>query len=279
MAVELYFFQPLGTNSGRVFLALLEKGVPFVERELEGLRFEHLKPEYLAINPRGQVPALVHDGRALAEGAPICEYIDEAFAGPPLRPADLGERWAMRRWCRYLDVDLGRSLMMVHWNRIVPAFIGARSREDVESVIARVPDADRRRAWRRAYLQETPAEELAESHRRIARGAGRIEEALSRTPWLAGHAYSLADIDLVSFYGFLPRWSPEIVNERSTPSTMDWLSRMEERPAVRELRARSRVPQGAGAVPGGRAQQPGREGSGVGLDRLAPRERPQARPG
>ena len=59
MAVELYFFQPLGTNSGRVYLTLLEKGVDFIERELKGTEFEHLKPAYLAVNPKGQVPTLV----------------------------------------------------------------------------------------------------------------------------------------------------------------------------------------------------------------------------
>lgn len=245
MAVELYFFQPLGTNSGRVYLALLEKAVPFIERELDGLAFEHLQPEYLAVNPRGQVPALVHDGRPLTEGAPICEYIDEAFTGPPLRPADLDERCSMRRWCRYLDVDLGRSVMMIHWNRIVPAFVGERSREEVEAIIARVPDADRRRAWRRAYLQQTPPEELAESRRRIELGAQRIEEALARAPWLAGRSFSLADIDLLNFYAFLAKWSPEIVNERLTPRTIEWIGRMEQRPAVRELRTRSRMPQRA----------------------------------
>src|SRR5579885_2570806 len=176
MTVELYFFQPLGTNSGRVFLTLLEKGVSFIERELDGIAFEHLQPAYLAINPRGQVPTLVHEGRPLTEGGPVCEYIDEAFAGPPLRPADLDERFHMRRWCRYLDVDLGRAVMMIHWNRIVPAFVGTRSREEVQSIIARVPDPDRRRAWRRAYLQETTPEELAESRRRIEAGAARIEQ-------------------------------------------------------------------------------------------------------
>jgi GSH-dependent disulfide-bond oxidoreductase len=255
MAVELYFFQPLGTNSGRVFHALLEKGVPFVERELDGLAFEHLRPEYLAINPRGQVPTLVHDGRPLTEGAPICEYIDEAFQGPPLRPADLDERCSMRRWCRYLDVDLGRALMMIHWNRIVPAFVGARSREEVESIIARVPDPDRRRAWRRAYLQETSPEELEESRRRIDAGAQRIERALARTPWLAGSSYSLADIDLLSFFAFLAKWSPELVNERLTPRTIEWIGRMEERRVSRSLRrgARARaVPAVARAARAGR---------------------------
>jgi len=240
MRVELYFFQPLGSNSGRVYLALLEKGVEFIGHELSGPQFEHLSPSYLALNPRGQVPSLVHDGRVLTEGTAICEYIDEAFDGPPLRPADLRERWCMRFWCRFIDSDLGRSLMMIHWNRIVPAFVGERPREEVERIIERVPDPDRRRAWRSAYLQQTPPVQLAESHRRVAAAVPRIEQALAGSPWLAGSQYSLADIDLLNFYGFLPRWSPELVNERTAPRTMEWLERIGERGAVRELRARSR---------------------------------------
>ena len=243
MAVELYFFQPLGSNSGRVFLALLEKGVEFVEHELNGRAFEHLRPEYLAVNPRGQVPALVHDGRFLSEGAAICEYIDEAFEGPPLRPQSLRERWSMRRWCRFIETDVGRSLMMIHWNRIVPSFVGARSEEEVDRILSAVPDPDRRRAWRRAYLQETPPEELAESHRRVREASRHIEAALARSPWIAGSSYSLADIDLLNFYSFVAKWSPEIANESLTPRTMAWIGRVEERPAVRQLRARTRVPQ------------------------------------
>ena len=101
MTVELYYFQPLGTNSGRVYQALLEKGVDFVPREISGRDFEHLKPAYLKVNPKGQVPTLVHDGRSITEGALANEYIDETFEGPPLRPADLRERWRMRVWSRW----------------------------------------------------------------------------------------------------------------------------------------------------------------------------------
>jgi len=242
MSVELYFFQPLGTHSGRVFLALLEKGVAFIEHELSGPRFEHLGAPYLAINPKGQVPALVHQGRVLTEGVPICEYIDEAFAGPALRPADLTERWRMRRWCRFIDRDLGRCLMMLHWNRIVPSFVGGRTPEEVEEILARVPDPDRRRAWRSAYRQQTPPEQLAESQRRVSIAVTQIEDTLARHRWLAGSQYSLADIDLINFYGFLPRWSPELLNERTAPRTFEWLARVEERAAVRQLRARTRLP-------------------------------------
>lgn len=240
MDVELYYFQPLGTNSGRVYLALLEKGVPFTERELKGMEFEHHQPAYLAVNPKGQVPSLVHDGRVYTEGTLINEYIDEAFDGPPLRPADLRERWSMRRWCRFIDNDLGRATMMLHWNRIVPAFVGARSEEELEKIIARVPNPDRRESWRRAYLQQTPPQQMEESRRRIAAAAQRIEGALSRRgPWLAGAAFSLADIDLLNFYGFFPMWYPELVNETKTPHTLAWLQRMQERPAVKEFRART----------------------------------------
>ena len=239
--VELYFFQPLGSHSGRVYLTLLEKGVEFVERELSGREFEQLDPPYLAINPKGQVPALVHDGRVLTEGAPLCEYIDEAFPGPALRPADLRERCNMRRWSRFIDSDLGRALMMIHWNRIVPEFVGRRPRAEVDALIARVPDPDRRRAWRSAYLQQIPAGDLTESHRRVAGGIERIEATLARQAWIAASQFSLADIDLLNFYGFLARWAPDLVNETSTPYTMEWIRRMEERPAVRQMRARSRL--------------------------------------
>jgi GSH-dependent disulfide-bond oxidoreductase len=239
MTVELYYFQPLGTNSGRVYLTLLEKGVPFIERELQGRQFEHLQPAYLKINPRGQVPALVHDGRVFIEGMTINEYIDEAFAGPPLRPVDPVERWRMRVWCRYAENDLGRCLMMINWNRIVPTFIGARDMQEVEGIIASVPDPDRRRSWRSAFEQKTPPAVIEESQRRTREGALKVEKALQQRPWLAGSTYSLADIDFMNFCGMLlQHWMPELVNDQSTPAFMDWARRMQARPAVQEMSKR-----------------------------------------
>src|SRR6516164_4972740 len=240
MAVELYFFQPLGTNSGRVYLALLEKGVEFVERELKGTEFEHLKPAYLAVNPKGQVPTLVHDGVVLTEGAIINEYIDEAFEGPPLRPSDLRERWRMRVWQRYAENDLGRALMMINWNRIVPTFVGERTEEEVLEVLNTVPDPDRRRSWLAAWRQVTPPELIEESHRRAKEGAQKVERHLREHEWVAGNSFSLADIDLANFCGLMAMWMPELVNEKDTPAFIAWRARMEERPAVRQMRERSK---------------------------------------
>jgi glutathione S-transferase len=52
-------------------------------------------PEYLAINPMGKVPALVHDGRVITEYAAICAYLADAFPEAGLAPAD---RSAYYRW-------------------------------------------------------------------------------------------------------------------------------------------------------------------------------------
>jgi len=244
LSVELYFFQPLGTNSGRVYLALLEKGVDFTRRELNGREFDHLQPEYLAINPKGQVPTLVHDGRAFPEGMIANEYIDEAFEGPPLRPADPTERWRMRTMCRWAENDLGRALMMIMWNRVVPGFARGegRSEDEIEKILARVPDPARRRSWLKAWKQETRPELLEESHRRAREGAQRIDYHLERHEWVAGNCYSLADIDLMCFCGFMFRFMPELANEQDTPHWAEWNERMEARPAVRQLRAESVFP-------------------------------------
>lgn len=144
MQLDLYYFQPLATNSARVFLALLEKGVNFTEHAMFGPHFDHLKPAYLAINPKGQVPTLVCDGDVLTEGMLINEYIDEAFDGPALRPTAPLDRFAMRRWCSYAENDLGRAVMMINWNRVVPDIAGDRAPEEMEKLLENVPDPDRR---------------------------------------------------------------------------------------------------------------------------------------
>ena len=43
-------------------MALEEKGVPWTSRYIDLFKFDQMKPEYLAINPKGVVPTLVHDG-------------------------------------------------------------------------------------------------------------------------------------------------------------------------------------------------------------------------
>jgi len=187
----------------------------------------------------------------------INEYIDETFQGPPLRPANLAERERMRWWCRYSENDLGRALMMINWNRIMPARSRNMSPEDIERFAKQVPDPARRRSWLNARTAATPVPEIEESYRRVVSGVKRIEENLRQHKWVAGNSYSLADIDLVNFYGYisywLPQWIVEMTNETMTPATVDWLGRLKERPAVKEMLSRVVRPQ---VQPGGAWMRP-----------------------
>lgn len=68
----------LTTCSRQVRHCLREKGLAYQSRYINLLRFEHLSPEYLRLNPNGVVPALLHDGHVVINSACINEYIDEA---------------------------------------------------------------------------------------------------------------------------------------------------------------------------------------------------------
>jgi len=75
-------------HSFKVRIVLAEKKLAWTERRVELLRFEHLRPEYLRLNPNGVVPTLVHDGRVILESSLICQYLDETYPDPALLPAD-----------------------------------------------------------------------------------------------------------------------------------------------------------------------------------------------
>lgn len=94
MSVELKFLSG-SPFVWRVWLALEHKGVPF---EATRLSIKDMKSDaYLALNPRGRVPVLLHEGRALYESTAILDYLEEAFEGPSLWPAEPYERFRARR--------------------------------------------------------------------------------------------------------------------------------------------------------------------------------------
>jgi len=70
-----------------VRLTLEEKGVGYDLNEFNF--FDGMPAEQLERHPFGKVPAFEHDGFTLYETFPICRYIDEAFDGPNLQPADV----------------------------------------------------------------------------------------------------------------------------------------------------------------------------------------------
>jgi len=84
MMLELYHAEPVA-NSMKTLLCLKEKDLKFHSHYVDLLRFEQHRPEFLKLNPNGQVPVLVHNGAVITESTVINEYLDIArgfFTGP-----------------------------------------------------------------------------------------------------------------------------------------------------------------------------------------------------
>lgn len=229
--LEVYTWEP-NANSGKPLLCLAEKGVEFVYHYIDMGAFQQHSAQYLRINPDGTVPTVVHDGLVLTESTPALEYIDAAFDGPALRPTDPYLLWRMRKWCRFMDLHLCPSLAMIGSQMAAARFAGQDPRE-LRKALADIPLPERRRTWAMLMFNTTPKAQLDESQRRVRAAIDLYEAALAEAPYLAGAAYSLADINAMATLYALPLARPEEVNERRTPHFIDWLRRCHARPGIR----------------------------------------------
>jgi glutathione S-transferase/GST-like protein len=231
--LTLYHWEP-NANSGKPMLTLFEKGVTFDSHYLDLLNFDQHKPEYLKINPNGTIPAMVHGDLMLTESTAIMEYVDEAFGGPKLRPDAPEDRWRMRWWMRFFDQYFAPSVSMIGWSIFVGPSVRHKDPGELQAAIDRIPLKERRIAWSKAIYNTFSEEELTESRRRSKVGIAALEKRLSESKWVAGDAYSLADINAFNLAYALPLVYPEAAGDAHTPHMMAWLRAIYARPATRE---------------------------------------------
>src|SRR5262245_38597010 len=87
MSDEIVFYHNPMSRGRIAHLMLEEVGAPY---RMEIVRFdkkEHKAAPYLAINPMGKIPAIVHRGTVVTEAAAICAYLADAFPQAGLAPA------------------------------------------------------------------------------------------------------------------------------------------------------------------------------------------------
>lgn len=230
-AVHVHTWEP-NANSGKPLLCLHEKQVPFVHHYVDMGTRAHHEPAFLAINPGGTVPALVHGELTLTESTPMMEYIDDAFEGPPLRPADPALRWRMRWILRVMDNSVCPALAMVASNRISAPRFHETPEAEKQAALAKIPDPERRRTWELLMRDATPPEAITESERRVTEGLALLEQMLTASPYLAGPEFSLADIGTMATFYHLPVSRPDDINGTTTPHLWDWLARCHARPGL-----------------------------------------------
>ncbi len=101
--VDRFWISPYAFTA---FVALEEKGVDYAVTEVSLGDGEHKQAEYARRSVTGRVPMLVHGEFALAESSAIAEYVDEAFDGPRLMPADPEDRARARQVMAWIRSDL-----------------------------------------------------------------------------------------------------------------------------------------------------------------------------
>lgn len=83
-----FYYAPLSVNSRRVWIALLEKQIPFEPIRLN-LDSDQFSPEFTAINPLQRVPVVIDDGLRLVESLAILDYLEAKYPAISLMPYDV----------------------------------------------------------------------------------------------------------------------------------------------------------------------------------------------
>ena len=194
--IKLYTFPP-STNSRKVRIALIEKGLEFERINIDLSKKEQKNPQYLKIHPFGQVPALDDEGFIIYDSTIINEYLEDEYPYPPLLPKDSEGRARARLMEDFRDT---------HFN---PHFV-----EIIHEV--RKPEGQKDLK----LIEHAKAE--------ITKCFERIEKELEGKEYLAG-TFGLADIAYMSNIDLLERF--QIPVESKYQNMLAWIERLKTRPS------------------------------------------------
>ena len=195
--IKLYTFPP-STNSRKVRIALLEKGLEFQRINVDLSKREQKNPEYLKIHPFGQVPALDDEGFIIYDSTVINEYLEDEYPYPSLMPKDSEGRARARLMEDFRDTHFNVSCVHIMQEMRKPE--GERDGQRIDNA-------------RAAILQ----------------AFDRIETELNGNEYLAG-SFSLADIAFMANLELLERFAIP-VDAGKYSQTAAWINRLKARPS------------------------------------------------
>lgn len=199
------FYAP-GTCAFASHIALEDSGATYEAKKVNFAESEQRKPEYLKINPKGRVPALVTDHGILTETPAILVFIAQSFPKANLIPMN----------------DPFRLAQIQSFNSYLCATV-------------HVAHAHRMRGYRWA---DDPVA-LAEMKRKVPQTVGEcfdlIEHEYFKGPWVTGDTYTICDPYLFTLAGWL---EADGLDPKRFPKVLDHRNRMAERPAVKKILAR-----------------------------------------
>lgn len=151
--------------SYKVRMCLEEKGLMWTGAHVDLLKFEHLRPDYLALNPNGVVPTLMHDGKVVQESSVINEYLDKVFPETTLVPRDAYWRARMRIWVKYEDDVIHPSVRPGTFNLMIKSVVSRMSDRDLAAFVAAHPKPDVAADWVKAAREPVDRAAVAKAPR------------------------------------------------------------------------------------------------------------------
>jgi glutathione S-transferase len=186
-------------------IALEEAGADYETTRVDFGAGEQRSPGYLAVNPKGRVPALVTEQGILTETPALLVFVAQRFPGARLAPLDDPFLFAK---VQAFNSYLCSTLHVAHAHRM------------------------------RGHRWADAPEALAEMKRKVPETVGACFELIEREmlagPWVFGEAYTISDPYLVT----LAQWMEvDGLDTSRYPRVMEHRSRVAERPAVRRAMA------------------------------------------
>jgi glutathione S-transferase len=195
----VFYHNPM--SRGRIAHWMLEEvGVPYETKIVNLEKREHKSSEFLAINPMGKLPTIIHDGTVVTEAAAICTYLADAFPEAGLAPG-IGDpkRGTYLRWL----------------------FFGAGCLEPavVDRLLDR-PAPDRPGSLGYGSYDDT---------------LNALEKAVTPGPFILGDQFSAADVYIGSQIG----WGLMVKSLEPRPAFLAYVERWNQRPAFQRMLAQN----------------------------------------
>jgi glutathione S-transferase len=214
----------------KVRVCLAEKRLDWEDRHLELRAAEHQQPWYLKLNRRAVVPTLIDGEKVVPESNVILEYIEEAYPDPPLAPKDAFGRAKMRLWTKQLDEDIHDASAAIITFGIAFRHQYIERGEAGKRMLEQIPNVFKRERRRDVIENGTQSQHFTIAVQRMVLLLDEMEEALAAQHWLAGDAYTLADVAFTPYLARLEHLNIlAMVGGRK--HVADWYRRCKERPS------------------------------------------------
>lgn len=223
--------------AAKVRIVLAEKSLPWNGIYIDILRGDQFDPAYMKLNAKAVVPTLVHDGKVIVESSVICEYLDEAFPEPALKPAAPADRAAMRLWTKAVDEFLHPACAELTFASCHRFIIGRLSPEKFNEFLESTPPLSVTADWharkKEIVRQGMAAPRVDRTFRLYDSYLQKMEDALAHADWLAGNVLSLADIAMAPYVNRLDMLGMQEMWVGKRPHLTAWFERMRQRPSFK----------------------------------------------